>query len=99
MTTPVPKSPRDRYSPFTWAWIIIAAVSCAVEGVAFYQDAQTADRVKRTLSSNARALFAWDSITGQPLDVPWGRLRRTALICLLAWLTEHLKRSGADRRV
>ena len=76
MQTPVPKNPRDHYSEFTKAWIAITAVSCAVEGYAFYRDSVTPDRVKRTLSSNARALFAWDSITGQPLKVPWGRLRQ-----------------------
>ena len=91
MVAPIPPNPADRYSIFTKLWLCWAAMFVVVESVAVWQDKMHRDRVKRTLSSNARRLFATDSITGIPLDAPYGRLRRIALLFLITWLGEHLK--------
>lgn len=88
---PVQPNPADRYSIFTKIWLAWAAMFVVVESVAVWQDRKYRDRVKRTLTSNGRAVFATDSITGIPLDAPYGRLRRTALLFLTTWLGEHLK--------
>jgi len=96
IVAPIPPNPNDRYSIFTKLWLCWAAMFVVVESVAVWQDKMHRDRVKRTLSSNARRLFATDSITGIPLAAPYGRLRRTALLLLLSWLSEHLKQ---QRRV
>ena len=90
----VPKDPADRYSIFTKIWIGIAVATTVTEVIALQQDKRNPDRVKRTLSSNTRTLFAWDSITGRPLEVRYGRLRRTAFICLMAWLPQHIQQLG-----
>ena len=65
-----------------------------VEAVALREDAKTRDRVKRTLSSNTRTLFGWDSVSGRPLTVAGGRIRRLAFICLAAWFPEHVRQLG-----
>lgn len=68
-----------------------------IEGVALHQEKEHDDRMKRTLSANLRYVFATDSVTGVPLDVPLGRLRRFALGVALGpgWLPNHLGREGA----
>jgi hypothetical protein len=91
---PIPKSRADRYGAFTVYWLAWAISAALVEALALYRDKQEQDRVKRTLSSNTRTAFGWDSITGQPLDVPWGKLRRTAFICLAAWFPQHVQQLG-----
>ena len=91
IVAPIPPNPADRYSVFTKLWLGWAALFVAVESVAVYQDRKNHDRVKRTLSSNTRTWFATDSITGIPLDAPYGRLRRIALLFGTTWLGEHLK--------
>jgi hypothetical protein len=88
---PIPQDPRDEYSGFTWLWAGWVVAFAVIESVAVWQDKRHPDRVKRTLSSNARTVFATDSITGIPLDAPYGRLRRTALLFLMSWLSEHLR--------
>jgi hypothetical protein len=75
-------------------WLAWAISAAAVEAFALYRDKQEQDRVKRTLSSNTRTAFGWDSITGQPLDVRFGRTRRTAFICLAAWFPQHVQQLG-----
>lgn len=94
IVAPIPPNPADRYSVFTKLWLTWAALFVAVESVAVYLDRKNHDRVKRTLSSNVRTAFATDSITGIPLAAPYGKLRRLALLFLLAWLAEHLKQQG-----
>jgi hypothetical protein len=91
---PVPKSRADRYGAFTVFWLAWALSAAAVEALALYRDKQETDRVKRTLSSNTRTAFGWDSITGRPLDVPFGKLRRVAFICLVAWFPQHVQQLG-----
>jgi hypothetical protein len=93
----VAPSPQDRWSSYSWFWAGWVAAAAVVETRAIWQDARIIDRVKRTLSSNTRTAFAWDSITGQPLDVPFGRLRRAAFIMLCAWFVEHIKRNGGTK--
>jgi hypothetical protein len=93
---PIEPNPRDRYSPFTWAWLGLLGAGAVLEAVAMWQDRKHHDRVKRTLSSNARTWFATDSITGIPLSAPYGKTRRTILLFITAWLPEHLKQ---QRRV
>lgn len=94
IVAPIPPNPADQYSIFTKLWLTWVAAFVVVESVAVWQDKVHDDRVKRTLSSNARTWFATDSITGIPLDAPYGKLRRLALLFLLAWLAEHLKQQG-----
>ena len=90
----VRKDPRDRWSWYSWFWLAWAVAFGVVEAAAIWQDRGNPDRVKRTLSSNTRTVFAWDSISGNPLDVPYGRIRRSAFIMLCAWFVEHIKRNG-----
>jgi hypothetical protein len=86
--------PRDRWSWFTWFWAAWFTSMLAVEAVAIWQDSRHPDKVKRTLSSNTRRATGWDSITGQPLDVPLGRLRRAGFVMFMAWFGEHIRRNG-----
>jgi cyanate permease len=94
---PVPKSRLDRYGAFTAFWCAWAIAAALVEALAIYRDKQEQDRVKRTLSSNTRTAFGWDSITGKPLAVQWGRTRRTAFICLVAWFPAHVQQLGRSQ--
>ena len=84
--------PADRLSWFTVAWGGFVLYFVIVEGVALWQDAKRQDRVKRTLSSNLRYVFATDSVTGVPLNVPYGKLRRLALNVAIGpgFLPSHL---------
>lgn len=91
---PVEPSPHDRWSGFTWFWLAWAASFAVVEAIALQQDKSRLDRTKRTLSSNTRTAFGWDSISGRAVDVPWGRVRRTAFVCLAAWFPEHVRQLG-----
>jgi hypothetical protein len=91
IAAPIPPNPGDRYSVFTKLWLGWVAAFAVIESIAVWQDRAHHDRVKRTLSSNVRRWFATDSITGIPLDAPYGRLRRIALLFLITWLGEHLK--------
>lgn len=91
IAAPIPPNSADRYSGFTRLWLAWAVAFVVIESVAVWQDRKHHDRVKRTLSSNARTLFATDSITGIPLDAPYGRLRRTALLFGSVWVAEHLR--------
>lgn len=93
--------PEDRLSGYAVAWALWVAAFAAVEGYAIHQDAKhrvNPDRryVKRTLSANLRYIFATDSITGVPLDVPYGKLRRFLLGVALGpgWVPNHLGREG-----
>ncbi len=88
--------PDDRLTWYAWAWLGFVVYFAVVEGIALHQDAKHRDRVKRTLSSNLRYVFATDSVTGVPLDVPYGKLRRLALGTALGpgWLPQHLGRQG-----
>jgi hypothetical protein len=88
-----PKNPADRLSRFTIGWLVWVAVFAVLEGVAIRQDHLHQDRTKRTLSSNMRALFATDSVTGVPLNVRYGKLRRFALITALGWFSSHIQRT------
>lgn len=97
---PVPPRPGDRLSGYAWGWLAWVACFAALEGYALWQDRVhrgTPDEwVKRTLSANLRFVFATDSVTGVPLDVPFGKLRRLALVVALGpgWLPSHLGRRG-----
>lgn len=89
-------NPDDRLGGWAWGWLGFVAYFAVLEGLAIYQDAHHDDRVKRTLSANLRFIFATDSVTGVPLDVPHGALRRFALGVALGpgWLPQHLGREG-----
>lgn len=88
--------PRDRLSWYSACWLAWVAAFAVLETVAIRQDAKHRDRVKRTLSSNLRYVFATDSVTGVPLNVPAGKLRRFALGVALGpgWLPNHLGKEG-----
>jgi hypothetical protein len=87
-------SPWDRWTWFSAFWAVWVVMGAVVEWRALREDRVSRDRDKRTLSSNTRRVFAWDSITGQPLAVRYGRTRRAAFIMLAAWFVEHIKRNG-----
>jgi hypothetical protein len=91
ISEPVAPNPADRYSIFTKLWLSWVAAFIVIESIAVWKDRRSPDRVKRTFSSNARTWFATDSVTGIPLEAPYGRLRRIALLFLTTWLGEHLK--------
>lgn len=93
---PVPPDPRDRLGPWAAGWLAWALAFALLEGYAIYRDAQTRDRVKRTLTSNLRYVFATDSVTGVPLAVPLGKTRRFLLGVAIGpgWLPNHLGRRG-----
>ena len=88
--------PRDRLSGWALGWLGFVAYFAILEAAAIHQDAKHHDRVKRTLSANLRYVFATDSVTGVPLNVPLGQLRRFALGIALGpgWLPNHLGREG-----
>lgn len=88
-------NPADRVDRgFAAAWTFWALWFAVVEGLAIRGDARSPDRVKRTLTSFTRWLAATDSVTGIPLRARYGKLRRLALIFLLAWLGRHFARNG-----
>jgi len=94
--SPTMPSPFDRFD-WRWAtyWAIWFFVGFGVpEWIALHQDEKYQDRVKRTLSSVTRFATAWDTITGLPLDVPWGRVRRLLFVILVAWFPFHIIRPG-----
>jgi hypothetical protein len=94
-TGPLPKpNAADRGSVYTWAWLAWIAVFFVVEFKALHDDSASPDRVKRTLSSSIRWWAATDSVTGIPVDARYGKLRRLALICALAWFGKHIERNG-----
>jgi hypothetical protein len=88
----IPKNPADRLSWYSIAWAAWVTAFAILEAHALWQDARHRDRVKRTLSANVRTIFATDS-SGLPVDVPYGKLRRTILVMATAWAVEHLKRT------
>jgi hypothetical protein len=92
---PVAPHPADRATAYTYAWIAWIAAFAVLEARAIRQDGLSPDRAKRTLSSNLRWWTAWDTITGQPLDVPGGRLRRLAFIASEAWFNWHITKPGS----
>ena len=100
MTLPTPEpvspNPADKLTGYAIAWALWVVSFAVIEGIALHQEKRHDDRVKRTLSANLRYVFATDSVTGVPLDVPLGRLRRFALGVALGpgWLPSHLSREG-----
>jgi hypothetical protein len=93
---PVAPNPNDQLTGYTVAWGLWVLAFAVVEGIALHQERKHDDRRKRTLSANLRAVFATDSVTGVPLDVPFGRVRRFILGVALGpgWLPTHLSREG-----
>lgn len=90
-----PKDPRDEYTPGTKVWAVIVSTGLALEAFGLIYDwRHPGNRKKWTLSSNATTWAGFDSVTHEPLDVPYGRLRRSALIMFLAWVTQHWTRKG-----
>lgn len=93
---PQPPSPLDRLD-WRWAtvWILWGLFFVVAETLALRADAASPDRVKRTLSSNTRYATAWDTLTGMPLEVRFGKLRRLAFVLLVAWFPIHITRPGS----
>jgi hypothetical protein len=96
-----PANPRDRLHPtFTKLWVAWIAEFVAIETTALVIEARQrkageSDRTKRTLSAFWRYVFATDSVTGIPLDVPYGRARRFAGLVLKSWFDRHSNQEGA----
>ena len=92
--TTVDPNPADRYSVYTPLWLAWIAAFAVIEGKALYDEARANDRVKRTLSAHMRAWAATDSVTGIPLNVRHGKVRRLALSSALNWFSRHIAREG-----
>jgi hypothetical protein len=93
------KNPADRYSWWTRYWLLWIALFFAGEIPALIaerrrQQTGQRDRVKRTFSANMRTVIATDSVTGIPLDVPYGKLRRLAGATAIMWFGRHISREG-----
>jgi hypothetical protein len=86
--------PQDRLSGWAVGWLAWVTAFAVLEAAAIHQDAKHDDRVKRTLSANLRYVFATDSVTGVPLAVKHGKMRRFALTTGLNWFQHHLGRNG-----
>lgn len=95
-TEPVDPNPEDRLTGYAFGWLVFVLYFVILEGYALYKESKSNDRVKRTLSANLRYVFATDSVTGVPLNVPGGRVRRFILGVALGpgWLPNHLGRQG-----
>jgi len=90
-------NPRDEWTPGTKLWVVIVGAASALEAFGLWYDAKhPGNRRKWTLTSNARTAAGFDSVTGEALDVPLGRLRRSALVMALAWLGYHWTRKGGE---
>ncbi len=89
-------NPADRLGWWAVGWLGFVAYFATLEAYAIYRDSQVDDRTKRTLSANLRYVFATDSVTGVPLDVPLGKTRRFMLGVAIGppWLSHHLGREG-----
>jgi hypothetical protein len=97
-------NPADELHPtfvklFAAGWAFIGAVEFA----ALYIEAKNrkngaSDRRKRTLTAIIRFLAGTDSVTGVPVDVPYGRMRRFALSTLIGpgWFPGHF---GQEQRM
>ncbi len=92
---PQPPDSRDRLSGYAFGWLGFVAYFAVLEAIALRQDAKHRDRVKRTLSANLRFVFATDSVTGVPLRVPLGKLRRLAFTTATGWLESHIEHPGS----
>lgn len=91
----VAPDPRDRPTAFTAYWAGWLVLGFGIpEALAIHLDKKKKDRAKRTLSSNTRWATGYDSITGQQVDVRFGRLRRLAFIVFMAWFADHIKTKG-----
>lgn len=89
--------PRDQWTWGSRVWAIICAAGALTEAYGLWYDhTHPGNRKKWTLTSNARTAAGFDSITGEALDVPYGRLRRSALVMFLGWLGYHWTRKGGE---
>lgn len=88
--------PRDRWTWYSVYWLLWLGVGFGVpEAMAIREDKIKRDRAKRTLSSNTRRATAYDSIDGQPLNVPYAKVRRLAFVVFMAWFADHIKARGS----
>lgn len=83
--------PEDEWTAGSILWaVIVFGMALPLEAYGLWYDrTHPGNRKKWTLTSNARPFGGFDSITGEPLDVPLGSVRRTALLLFLYWLIHH----------
>ena len=83
--------PEDKFTKGSAIWLAAAIV--LIPGVEFdglkYDREHPGNREKRVLTSNWLTVTGWDSITGLPADVRFGRTRRTLGLCACIWLVAH----------
>ena len=99
MIPPVPPkvyqpNPDDHLTPATYGWAALITAAALLQAYGGHRDkVEPGNRGKWQLSSNIRWLGGFDSVTGLPVDVPHGQLRRAALIVvtsgLAGWVLPH----------
>lgn len=87
-------NPEDHWTPGTVAWAIILTAGAITQTYGILRDAKDPlNRGKWTLTSNVRPVGGFDSVTGLPLDVRFGAMRRSLLILAIwgtaAWCDHH----------
>jgi hypothetical protein len=71
----------------------------AIEIPALYREYKnkkngTEDRTKRTLSAHLRKWGGTDTLTGIPLEIPYGKFRRFTLDTAINWFENHIEQEG-----
>jgi hypothetical protein len=82
-----------RFGVYSWVWAAWALIFAVTEGLAIRKNKHGgyADFQHRTLSENARFVFATDR-DGRRARLK--RLRRFSLVAAVSWLTAHLLTNG-----
>lgn len=84
------KHPDDRWTPGSVFWATAAVLGLGVQAYGVVNNLRDpGNRRKWMLTENVMPSFGWDSVTGLPIDVRFGEVRRAALVCFLAWLPYH----------
>lgn len=71
---------------FTLAWVVWIAYFLVVEGIALYK--------KHPGGTLSEHVWDWFSIKGEGKMGKWWRVRRIALLALMAWLLVHFVSGG-----
>jgi len=90
----VEKHPADQYTVGTKLWVGLLTAGAVLEAYGLWYDwKHPGNREKWTLTSNVRTWGGFDSITGEPVDVPGGAFRRTGVLLSTYWAQNHWTRT------